>query len=124
MARVRLERLPRPIAGFGRRFGKAVALGVDLLEAWFLALLGPLEQRVARQFVLDELGQFEVRHLQQLDRLQKLRRQNHRLALPQRQFDRKRHTYRQPLATPNSRVRRDRFFRQPQRVSPRLVSCL
>ena len=99
VARVRSKRLTRPIAGFDWRFGKARAFGVGLLEACLLTLLRPLEQRIARQFILDELGEFEVRHLQQFDRLQKLRRQNHCLALPQRQFDRKRHTYRQPLYT-------------------------
>ena len=103
MACVRLQRPGRPIAGFDRRFGKASAFGLGLLEACLLTLLRPLEQRVARQFILDELGQLEVRHLQQFDRLQKLRRQNHRLALPQRQFDRKRHTYRQPHRTPKPR---------------------
>ena len=100
MARVRSERLTRPIARFRRRFGKAFALGLDLLEARLLTLLRPLEQRVARQFVLDELGEFEVRHLQQLDRLQKLRRQDHCLTLPHDQLGRERHTYREPLTAP------------------------
>ena len=34
------------------------------------ALVGALEQRIALQFVLDEGGELDVRHLQQLDRLQ------------------------------------------------------
>ena len=111
VARVRLQRFTRPIARFRRRFGKAVALRLGLLEACLLALLRPLEQRIARQFVLDELGEFKVRHLQQLDRLQKLRRQNHRLTLPQRQFGRKRHTYRPPFtASHPSRIRGTRRF--------------
>ena len=38
MARVRLQRLPRPIAGFGPCFGKAFALRLDLLEADLLEL--------------------------------------------------------------------------------------
>ena len=95
MAYVRLQRLSRPIARFGGRFGKAAALGLGLLEARLLTLLAffrTLEQRIARQFVLDELGQLEIRHLQQLDRLQKLRRQNDPLTLPQRQFRRERHS--------------------------------
>ena len=66
--------------------------GIGRLGARLLALLRPLKQRIARQFVLDELGQFEVRHLQELDRLQQLRRQNHGLTLPHRQFDRERHS--------------------------------
>ncbi len=118
VAGVRFKRLTRPVAGFDRRFGEARGFGVGLFEADLLTLLRPLEQRIARQFVLDELGQFEIRHLQQLDRLQKLRRQNHRLTLPQRQFDRKRHTYRQPLY--RNHVRRSVH----PCGRPRLVSCL
>ena len=87
---VRLQRLSRPIARFGWRFGEAG--GVSRLGVRLLALFRSLKQRIARQFILDELGELEVRHLQQLDRLQKLRRQNHGLTLPQRQFGRKRHT--------------------------------
>ena len=86
---VRLQRLFRPIARFGRRFREAG--GVSRGGTRLLALLRSLKQRIARQFILDELGELEVRHLQQLDRLQKLRRQNHGLTLPQRQFGRERH---------------------------------
>ena len=92
---VRLERLARPVAGLGWRIRDARA--VLRLGVWILALLRTLEQRIARQFVLDELGQLEVGHLQQLDRLQQLRRQNHSLTLPHRQFGRERHTYRKPF---------------------------
>ena len=92
---VRLERLARPVAGLGWRIRDARA--VLRLGVWVLALLRTLEQRIARQFVLDELGQLEVGHLQQLDRLQQLRRQNHSLTLPHRQFGRERHTYRKPF---------------------------
>ena len=48
MACVRLQRLPRPIARFGRRFGKAFAFALHLLETRLLALLRPFEQRIAR----------------------------------------------------------------------------
>ena len=74
--RVGLQTFARPVAGLsadvgawrlrGRKFG----LGEH-------ALLGALQQRIAFQLVFDEGRQFGVRHLQQLDRLQQLRRQHH-----------------------------------------------
>ena len=113
--RVRLQRLSRPVAGLGGRFGSGGgAAVVDGIGACFLALLRPLEQRIARQFVLDELGQLEVRHLQELDRLQQLRRQNHSLTLPHRQFGRERHTL-SPALHPHPH--------QKPRSRPRLASC-
>ena len=95
---VGLERVGRPVARLGRRIrGVCGVRAVLRLGMWVVALLRPLEQRIARQFVLDELGKLEVGHLQQLDRLEQLRGQNHRLTLPHRQFGRERHTYRQPF---------------------------
>ncbi len=86
---VGFERFRRPVArldsGFsGRRGG--FALGRVMTEAF--AFLRPLQQGVARQLVLNEGAQFDVGHLQQLDRLKQLRRQNHCLALPHHQFGR------------------------------------
>ena len=72
--------LPRPALRRLRALGLRV-----------LVVLGALEQRIAGEFVLDEGGQLGIRHLQQLDRLKQLRREDHRLTLPHRQFGRKRH---------------------------------
>ena len=57
--------------------------------------LGPfvdaLEERIALQLFLDHRGQFEVRQLKQLDRLQQLRRHHQGLSLADHQPCRKRH---------------------------------
>ena len=47
----------------------------------FGTVTGPIQQRIALQFLLDESGQVEVRQLQQLDRLHQLRRHHQRLRL-------------------------------------------
>ena len=65
-------------------------------------------------------GEFEVGHLQQLDRLQKLRRQDHRLTLTQHQFGRERHTYPQPFATPRLKS----CFRPPRPATSRVPALL
>jgi hypothetical protein len=55
------------------------------------AASGAVQQRITLQLRFDECGQLGVGHLQQLDRLQQLRRQHHRLALPHCQSVRQRH---------------------------------
>ena len=110
---VGLERFGRPVAGFGLcfRLGES-RLRLEPIERRAFAVLRPLQQRIARQFILDEGVQLDIRHLQQLDRLQQLRRQNHCLALPDRQFGRKRHSC---FGTPALSIGR--------RFTPRLASC-
>ena len=44
-------------------------------------VIGPLQQRIALQFLLHEGRKVKVRQLQQLDRLHQLRRHNQRLRL-------------------------------------------
>ncbi len=58
-----------------------------------VALLGAVEQGIALQLRLDEGGELVARHLQELDRLQELRREDHRLALTHRKLRRQRHTF-------------------------------
>ena len=118
---VGLERVGRPVAGLRRalrcrRFGRA-------LEAFGLAalvVLGALEQRIAGEFVLDEGAKLDVRHLQQLDRLKQLRRQNHRLTLPHRQFGRKRHC---TLAVATLKPARRRSAIAARFLLARLIAC-
>ena len=65
---------PIASAGFGRAVGAAAG-----------SRLVALEQRIALELALDIFGQFEIRQLQQLDRLLQLRRHDQGLALPQLQ---------------------------------------
>ncbi len=58
-----------------------------------LALFGAFEQRVALDFLVDEMLEFDMGELQQTDRLQQLRRHHQRLRLTQLQFGCKRHFY-------------------------------
>ena len=44
-------------------------------------LIGPLQQRIALELVLDKRDEVEIRQLQQLDRLHELRRHHQRLRL-------------------------------------------
>ena len=44
--------------------------------------LRAIEQRIAFELLFDIIGEFEIRKLQQLDRLLQLRRHDQRLALP------------------------------------------
>ena len=78
-----------PGVGRRRRLRRRLAAGRRRVED--RQLVGALQQRIALQFGLDEGGELGVGHLQQLDRLQQLRRQHHRLALPHRQSVRQRH---------------------------------
>ena len=70
-----LARLGAGLAGAGRR----------LVARW----LAEFQKRVLLDLGLDEFAQFEVRQLQQLDRLLQLRRHDQRLALPKLQALRK-----------------------------------
>ena len=89
---VGFERLGRPVARLGRRRRRLrLRLAASRRRVEDRQLVGALQQRIALQFGLDERGELGVGHLQQLDRLQKLRRQHHRLALPHRQSVRQRH---------------------------------
>ena len=59
-----------------------------------LGIFVALEQRIALEFRLDERVEFEVRQLQQPDRLLQLRRHHQLLALPELEACRKRHRQR------------------------------
>jgi hypothetical protein len=63
-----------------------MAIGiVGQVAAQIAVICRHFEQRIALHFLRDELHQFEVSHLQQLNRLHQLRSHHQRLALSQEQ---------------------------------------
>ncbi len=93
IAALALGRVLRLSRGVGRR---SIGLsGPARLAPFFgpfaVGGLGPLEQRVLLDLVLDESRELEVRHLQQLDRLLQLGRHDERLGLAQIEACRDRH---------------------------------
>lgn len=84
------------------RVGRMRALGDMALEGP-LGCVVALEQRIALEFTLDEILEFEMRQLQKLDRLQQLRRHHQGLALAQLHARHHRHALATfPLRTPET----------------------
>ena len=78
--------------------GMTVGMGEFAIELdWKLARLVALQQRIAFEFALDEMLQFEMRQLQELDRLQQLRRHDQGLPLAQLHARHHRHCARNPF---------------------------
>ena len=96
--RIGFERIGGPVAGFDgvRGVFERGGLARDVHGG---RVVGPLQQGIALQLAFDEGGELGAGHLQEFDRLQKLRRQDHRLALTHCEFMRKRHP-RPPARSP------------------------
>ena len=76
---------------------------LQLIRGGVVARLGPVEQRIALDFLVDELLEFPMGELQQLDRLHQLRRHHQRLGLSELQSGGQRHYSILPPATPSLR---------------------
>ena len=85
-----LRRAPVGLAGIARElaggFGRPGGRRVDAGRRRVGRFLRALQQGIALQLFLDESRQFDARILQQLDRLQQLRRHDQGLALPKQHF--------------------------------------
>jgi hypothetical protein len=87
IARADLQLVHRPILG---RHSSSALAGSDSAFRVSGGLRPPrrLEQRIVLDLILNETVELKLRELQQPDRLEKLRRHHHRLALPQIEFGR------------------------------------